>query len=72
MFWHVYGLGLASGLIDSGQASKVLLITSETYSKFIAKEDISNRLIFGDAATATLLTSSKEKEHYLRVDRPPS
>src|ERR1051325_5117364 len=31
----VYGLGLAEGLIKTGQAKKVLLITAETYSKFI-------------------------------------
>jgi 3-oxoacyl-[acyl-carrier-protein] synthase-3 len=31
----VYGLALAKGLIISGVASNVLLLTSETYSKFI-------------------------------------
>lgn len=52
---YVYGLGLASALVDSGQAKKVLLITSETYSKFIDPKDISNRLIFGDAATCSVI-----------------
>lgn len=52
----VYGLGLVEGLMQSGQASKVLLITAETYSKFIHPRDKSVRTIFGDAAAATLLT----------------
>ncbi|MFC1453933.1 3-oxoacyl-ACP synthase III family protein [Verrucomicrobiota bacterium] len=51
----VYGLGLAKGLIESGQVSNVLLITAETYSKFIHPDDKSVRTIFGDAAAATLI-----------------
>jgi 3-oxoacyl-[acyl-carrier-protein] synthase-3 len=51
----VYGLGLARGLIDSGQARKILLLTAETYSKFIHVNDKSVRTIFGDGAAATLV-----------------
>lgn len=51
----VYGAGLAEGLIVSGQAENVLLLTGETYSKFIHPNDRSIRTIFGDAAAATLL-----------------
>lgn len=51
----VYGLGLAKGLIETGQAHNVLLITAETYSKFIRPSDRSVRTIFGDAAAATLI-----------------
>ena len=54
----VYGLSLAKGLISSGICSNVLLITSETYSKYIHKLDKSNRTIFGDAAAATLISDS--------------
>ena len=60
----VYGLGVAKGLIETGQARTVLLITSETYSKHIHPGDKSTRTIFGDAASATLLravTSEGEK-----------
>ncbi len=53
----VYGLGLAKGLIVSEQAKNVLLVTSETYSKFIHDNDKSNKTIFGDAAAATIITS---------------
>jgi len=55
---YVYGLSLAKGLIASGQAKKVLLVTSEAYSKHIKHEDIANRSIFGDAATASLIEES--------------
>jgi 3-oxoacyl-[acyl-carrier-protein] synthase-3 len=51
----VYGLGLAKGLVETEQAQKVLLITAETYSKFIEPGDRSVRTIFGDAAAATLI-----------------
>jgi 3-oxoacyl-[acyl-carrier-protein] synthase-3 len=54
---YVYGLGLAQGLISSGQASKILLITAETYSKFLNQRDRSVRTIFGDAAAATFLSA---------------
>jgi 3-oxoacyl-[acyl-carrier-protein] synthase-3 len=53
----VYGLGIAKGLISSGQAKNVLLITAETYSKFIHPNDKKNKTIFGDAASVTLISS---------------
>ena len=55
---YIYGLALAKSLIVSGMASNVLLLTGETYSKFIAETDVSNRSIFGDAATASLIQHS--------------
>lgn len=53
---YVYGLALAKGLIDTGMAKNVLLVTSETYTKFIHPKDKSNLTIFGDAAAATLVS----------------
>lgn len=53
---YIYALGLAKALIDSGQASKLLLITADTYSKFVNPGDKSVRALFGDAAAATLLS----------------
>lgn len=55
----VYGLSLAKGLVDTGMAKNVLLITSETYSKFIHPKDKSNKTIFGDAAAATLISNEQ-------------
>lgn len=57
---YVYGLALADGLIRSGAARRVLLLTAETYSKYIDADDRSLRTIFGDAAAATLLTPHPE------------
>ncbi len=55
----VYGLSLADGLIQSGAAKRVLLITAETYSKYIDETDRSLRTIFGDGAAATLVEASE-------------
>jgi 3-oxoacyl-[acyl-carrier-protein] synthase III len=54
----VYGLALADGLIRTGSANRVLLITAETYSKYIHPTDRSLRTIFGDAAAATLIEAA--------------
>jgi 3-oxoacyl-[acyl-carrier-protein] synthase-3 len=51
----VYGLGLAKGLIETGQAGNVLLLTAETYSKFLRPDDRSVRSLFGDGGAATLI-----------------
>jgi 3-oxoacyl-[acyl-carrier-protein] synthase III len=56
----VYGLSLADGLIRSGTARRVLLITAETYSRYIDPTDRSLRTIFGDGAAATLVEASHE------------
>jgi 3-oxoacyl-[acyl-carrier-protein] synthase-3 len=54
---YIYGLGLAQGLIETGQASRVLLLMGDTYSKHINPGDKSVRTIFGDAAAATLVAA---------------
>lgn len=53
---YVYGLSLAKGLIVSGVAKNVLLITADTYTKLINQKDVSVRTLFGDAGTASLIT----------------
>jgi 3-oxoacyl-[acyl-carrier-protein] synthase III len=55
----IYGLGLAKGLIETGQARNILLITAETYSKHIHAGDKSVRTLFGDAAAATLVQAQE-------------
>jgi 3-oxoacyl-[acyl-carrier-protein] synthase III len=56
-----YGLSLAKALIETKQAKNVLLVTAETYSKFLHPMDRTNRAIFGDAAAATLISYSEEE-----------
>jgi 3-oxoacyl-[acyl-carrier-protein] synthase III len=53
----VYGLSMAKSLIEARVARNVLLVTAETYSKFIHPRDRSVRTIFGDAAAATLVSA---------------
>lgn len=53
---YIYGLAITKGLVVSGVAKNVLLLTAETYTKHIHPKDKGNRTIFGDAATATLVS----------------
>lgn len=53
---YVYGLSIAKGLIAGGIAENVLLLTAETYNKYLHPKDKGNRTIFGDAASATLVS----------------
>lgn len=52
----VYGLSTAKGLIETGQAGNVLLLTAETYTRHLDPDDISVRAVFGDGAAATLIS----------------
>lgn len=53
----VYGMAVAKGLIAGGIAKNVLLLTAETYNKYLHPSDKSNRSIFGDAAAACLIST---------------
>lgn len=53
----VYGMAMAKGLITAGIAKNVLLLTAETYNKYLHASDKSNRSIFGDGAAACLIST---------------
>ncbi|WP_276134100.1 3-oxoacyl-ACP synthase III family protein [Polluticoccus soli] len=55
---YVYSLGMAKGMVDSGIAKNVLLLTADIFSRFIHPNDKANQVIFGDAASATLVTTA--------------
>jgi 3-oxoacyl-[acyl-carrier-protein] synthase-3 len=55
----VYGLSVAAGLIAGGAADNILLLTADTYSKYIHPGDKSVRTLFGDGAAATLISRSE-------------
>ncbi len=55
---YIYGLAVSRGLIAAGIAKNVLLLTSETYTKYLHPLDKGNQTIFGDAATATLVSTN--------------
>lgn len=53
----VYGMAIAKGLIAAGVAQNILLLTAETYNKYLHPSDKSNRSIFGDGAAACLIST---------------
>ena len=61
----VYGLALAQSLIEAGTASNVLLVTADTYSKFINPRDRTLRTLFGDGAAATLITATESSSQLI-------
>ena len=61
---YVYGLWLAFSLVQSKSASNVLLLAGDTMSRLVNPRDKSAAALFGDAGTASLITS--------RPDRAPS
>lgn len=61
---YVYALSLAKGLVETGAAKCVLLLTADTYSKFIHPLDKSVRTLFGDGSSATaIIASDTNHEH---------
>ena len=55
---YLYCLFLANALLNSNSCKKILLVTSDTYSKYIGDGDLNNRLIFGDGGSASILEKS--------------
>lgn len=53
----IYGMAVAKGLIAAGIAKNVLVLTAETYNKYLHPSDKSNRSIFGDGAAACLVST---------------
>lgn len=53
----IYGLAMAKGFLSAGIAKNILLLTSETYNKYIHPKDKGNRSIFGDGAAACLIST---------------
>lgn len=59
---YVYGLQLASSLIESGAAKRVLLATADTYSRYIHAGDRATRCLFGDGGAVSILSRSSNGE----------
>ena len=58
----VYALSVATALIKNENASRVLIICADHYSKYISKEDRTSRPIFSDAAAAIIVETSKKNK----------
>lgn len=56
---YIYGLALAKALLNTYSLKNILLVTADTYSKFIHPKDKSVRLLLGDGAAVSLIQSSE-------------
>ena len=61
---YVYSLSVAKSLVNSGMANTVLLITADTYSKFIPYKESKNRVLFGDGSSSTIISKKKIRGSY--------
>ena len=52
---YIAALSLARGLIETGQAKKILVVSAEALSRFADWTDRATCVLFGDAAAATVL-----------------
>ncbi|MGE9292478.1 MAG: beta-ketoacyl-ACP synthase 3 [Puniceicoccales bacterium] len=52
---YIYGLSIAHDFLRSRPDARVLMVTSEVMSSLLDMEDYDTAILFGDAATATLL-----------------
>jgi 3-oxoacyl-[acyl-carrier-protein] synthase-3 len=57
----VYGLAVASQFIEAGGARRILLITSETLTRFVNWQDRNTCVLFGDGAGAVVLEATPER-----------
>lgn len=55
---YTYSLLVAKGLIESGQCKTILMLNSSSLTKELHPQDKASRFVFGDAATATLISAS--------------
>ena len=61
---YIYGLSMADSLISAGNANSILLITSEAITKTVHPKDSSNRAIFGDGATASIIVKNENNSDF--------
>lgn len=61
---YVYSLHIAKAFMESNGFKKGLLFTADPYSEILSENDKNTNLLFGDAATVTLLTDNPA--YYIR------
>ena len=59
---YVYSLSIVKAFMEANNLETGLLFTSDPYSKIIDSKDKATSLIFGDAATVTLLREYKDNQ----------
>lgn len=61
----IYTLGIAHSLIQSQAAKNVLVVTADTYSKYINVNDRSTRVLFGDGGAASWVSGNENGQGVL-------
>jgi 3-oxoacyl-[acyl-carrier-protein] synthase-3 len=56
---YIYGLQLAASLIQSGATGRVLLVTADTYTRYIHPGDRATRCLFGDGGAVSVIGTSQ-------------
>lgn len=54
---YIYALATINGLMETTGAKKALLLTASTLTRLVHPADKSNRFLFGDAGSATLISA---------------
>ena len=65
---YIYGLAMAYAFFKAGMAKQILLVTADTYSKYINKKDRSTRVLFGDGAAATIVQESNARKGIIDIE----
>lgn len=55
---YVYGLNIVKGLMEAAGYENGILVTCDPYSKILDFDDRNTAMLFGDAATATLMSTN--------------
>lgn len=63
---YVYGLSIIKSFMEANNFNKGLFFTADPYSKIVDQNDKNTALLFGDAATVSLLTSNEKEIWYPR------
>lgn len=58
---YIYGLFLAKNMIDNKSIKNILLLTADTYTKLIDPNNASVSTLFGDGASATIISQDNNK-----------
>jgi 3-oxoacyl-[acyl-carrier-protein] synthase III len=58
---YIFGLAISMGILKTNLAANILLITSETYSKYLNPKDRGTSILFGDGAAASLISNMENR-----------
>ena len=65
---YIYCLAMANAFVKAGMAKQILLVTADTYSKYINRKDRSTRVLFGDGAAVTIVKESNDKKGIIDIE----